>query len=87
MYGTTRFGISATPRPEDKIALRAGDVWTWIAIDADSRLGISYLVGKQDANDAYRMTQNLSSRIANRFQLTTDGYHVLSQCGREHIRF
>jgi len=62
--------------PEDKIALGAGDVWTWIAIDADSKLGISYLVGKRDAADAHRLMQDLSSRIANRFQLTTDGHHV-----------
>jgi IS1 family transposase len=62
--------------PEDKIALGAGDVWTWIAIDADSKLGISYLVGKRDETDAYRMIQDLSGRIANRFQLTTDGHHV-----------
>jgi IS1 family transposase len=61
---------------EDKKALGAGDVWTWIAIDADSKLGISYLVGKRDAADAYRLMQDLSSRIANRFQLTTDGHHV-----------
>ena len=54
----------------------AGDVWTWIAIDADSKLGISYLVGKRDATDAYRMMQDLSSRIVSRFQLTTDGHHV-----------
>jgi IS1 family transposase len=62
--------------PEDKIALGAGDVWTWIAIDAESKLGISYLVGKRNAADAYRLMQDLSGRIANRFQLTTDGHHV-----------
>jgi IS1 family transposase len=62
--------------PEDKVALGAGDVWTWIAIDADSKLGISYLVGKRDAADAHRLMRDLSSRIANRFQLTTDGHHV-----------
>ncbi len=61
---------------EDKIALGAGDVWTWIAMDADSKLGISYLVGKRDATDAHRLMQDLSTRIANRFQLTTDGHHV-----------
>jgi IS1 family transposase len=40
------------------------------------KLGISYLVGKRDAADAHRLMQDLSSRIANRFQLTTDGHHV-----------
>lgn len=76
----TRFGIFATPKaknaPEDKKALGAGDVWTWIAMDADSKLGISYLVGKRDAPDAFRLMKDLSSRIADRFQLTTDGHHV-----------
>ncbi len=62
--------------PEEKQALGAGDVYTWIAMDADTKLGISYLVGKRNAPDAYRLMQDLSSRIANRFQLTTDGYHV-----------
>src|SRR5579872_222411 len=62
--------------PEDKIALGAGDVWTWIAIDADTKLGISYLVGKRDALHASRLMQDLSSRITRRFQLTTDGHHV-----------
>ena len=62
--------------PDDKKALGAGDVWTWIAIDADTKLGISYLVGKRDAADAHRLMLDLSSRVANRFQLTTDGHHV-----------
>jgi IS1 family transposase len=57
-------------------ALGAGDVWTWIAIDADSKLGISYLVGKRDADHAFRLMQDLAARIASRFQLTTDGHHV-----------
>lgn len=61
---------------DDQKALGAGDVWTWIAIDADSKLGISYLVGKRDATDAYRMMQDLSGRVESRFQLTTDGHHV-----------
>src|ERR1700680_2957086 len=62
--------------PEDKIALGAGDVWTWIAIDADTKLGISYLVGKRHAPDALQLMRDLASRIVNRFQLTTDGHHV-----------
>ena len=62
--------------PEDKIALGAGDVWTWIAIDADTKLSISYLVGKRHAGDASRLMRDLASRTVNRFQLTTDGHHV-----------
>jgi IS1 family transposase len=62
--------------PEDKIALGAGDVWTWTAIDADTKLGISYLVGKRHAEDALWVMQDLASRVTKRFQLTTDGHHV-----------
>jgi IS1 family transposase len=46
-------------------------VWTWIAMDADTKLGISYLVGKRDADHAFRLMQDLAARIASRFQLTT----------------
>ena len=62
--------------PEDKIALGAGDVWTWVAINADMRLGISYLVGKRHAQNASRLMHDLAGRTVNRFQLTTDGHHV-----------
>lgn len=61
---------------EEMKALGAGDVWTWIAMDADTKLGISYLVGKRDADHAFRLMQDLAARIASRFQLTTDGHHV-----------
>ncbi len=62
--------------PEARKALGAGDVWTWIAIDADTKLGISYLVGKREAAYAYQFMQDLAGRICNRFQLTTDGHHI-----------
>jgi len=50
-----------------------GDVWTWTAIDADSKLTISYLVGTRDAGCAYEFIQDLAGRLAHRVQLTTDG--------------
>lgn len=65
--------------PEDKIALGAGDVWTWVAIDADSKLCISYLVGKRHAQDAARLMRDLAGRTVNRFQLTTDGHRVYTE--------
>lgn len=49
--------------PEDKIALGAGDVWTWIAMDADTKLGISYLVRKRHAQDALWVMQDLANRL------------------------
>lgn len=54
----------------------AGDVWTWTAIDADSKLIISYLLGGRDAEYALEFTGDLRSRVDSRVQLTTDGYKV-----------
>ena len=51
----------------------AGDVWTWTALDADSKLIISCLVGSRDAGYANEFMQDVASRLANRVQLTTDG--------------
>ncbi len=51
----------------------AGDAWTWTALDADSKLIISYLVGSRDAGYANEFIQDVADRLANRVQLTTDG--------------
>ena len=59
----------AVAAPED-----AGDVWTWTAIDADSKLIVSYLAGGRDAGYAYEFMQDVAGRLANRVQLTTDGH-------------
>ncbi len=53
-----------------------GDVWTWIALDADSKLICSWLVGKRDADCATAFIKDLESRLANRVQLTTDGLKI-----------
>lgn len=53
---------------------RAGDVWTWVAMDADSKLAISWLVGSRDAGYATVFIEDVASRLANRVQLTTDGH-------------
>jgi IS1 family transposase len=52
----------------------AGDMWTWTAIDADSKLIVSWLVGTRDAGAAYTFMQDVASRLRNRVQLTTDGH-------------
>lgn len=52
----------------------AGDVWTWTALDADSKLIVSYLVGGRDAYSAFQFIEDVSARLANRVQLTTDGH-------------
>lgn len=51
-----------------------GDVWTWVAMDADTKLAISWLVGPRNADAAYMLMRDLAYRVATRVQLTTDGY-------------
>lgn len=52
----------------------AGDVWTWTAIDADSKLLVSYLLGGRDAEAAQDFMHDVADRLANRVQLSTDGH-------------
>lgn len=51
-----------------------GDVWTFTAIDADTKLVPCWLVGLRNADCAYEFINDLKSRLANRVQLTTDGH-------------
>jgi hypothetical protein len=53
-----------------------GDVWTFTAIDADTKLMPSFLVGSRDAGCATEFMQDLASRLANRVQLTADGHKM-----------
>jgi len=53
-----------------------GDVWTWVAIDADTKLVVSWLVGDRGAATAFAFMDDLASRLAHRVQLTTDGHRV-----------
>ena len=63
--------------PEEKQGrLGYGDVWTWTAIDADTKLVPSWLVGLRDAGCGYRFMRDLQARLAERVQLTTDGHRV-----------
>ena len=55
-------------------ALSWGDAWTWVAIDADSKLIVSWLVGPRDGGSAYTFMTDVASRLRNRVQLTTDGH-------------
>src|SRR5271168_1994185 len=54
----------------------AGDVWTFTAIDADTKLVISWAVGGRDAGCAADFLQDVAGRLANRIQLTTDGHKM-----------
>ncbi len=63
--------------PENKQGvLGYGDVWTWVAMDAETKLVPSFMVGRRDAQTAKIFIDDLASRLSNRVQLTTDGYKV-----------
>lgn len=61
--------------PEQKEALGWGDVWVWTSIDADTKLVPCWLVGARNPTAANEFIQDLADRLANRVQLTSDGYH------------
>jgi IS1 family transposase len=51
-----------------------GDVWTWLAMDAETKLAISHLVGNRDSEYAMTLMDDLRQRVTTRLQLTTDGH-------------
>lgn len=56
--------------PEDRAG---GDVWTWVGLDVDSKLVISWLVGGRDEECAHIFMHDLKSRLPNKIHLATDG--------------
>jgi IS1 family transposase len=54
----------------------AGDTWTWTALDADSKLIVTWLVGGRDSDYAIAFMDDLRDRLANRVQLTSDGHRA-----------
>jgi IS1 family transposase len=63
--------------PQAKAApFGAGNVWTWTALDSDSKMILSWMVGSRDAETANFFMDDLSQRLANPVQLTTDGHSV-----------
>jgi IS1 family transposase len=67
-YAKQRNVAGAKAAPEG-----AGDTWTWTAIDAESKLIVSWMVGTRDAETALDFMHDLRSRLRNRVQLTSDG--------------
>lgn len=53
-----------------------GDVWTWVAIDADTKLVPSFMVGNRDSRSAKMFMDDLAGRLSSRVQLTTDGHRA-----------
>jgi IS1 family transposase len=60
----------------EQVQSGAGSVWTWTAIDADTKLIISYTLGDRGADTAKAFMQDVAARISNRIQLTTDGHRI-----------
>jgi IS1 family transposase len=52
----------------------AGDVWTWVALDADTKLVLTYRVGARDLQEAQLFMRDVAARLSGRVQLTTDGH-------------
>jgi IS1 family transposase len=70
---------------EEQMNAGAGDCWTWTAIDADTKLIISYMLGDRGIHTAMAFIKDLSERISNRFQLTTDGHRVYADAVEHHF--
>jgi len=54
----------------------AGDAWTFVSIDADSKLVINWMIGDRNATTAKHILDDLQGRLANRVQVTTDGHKM-----------
>ena len=63
----------------EQMAKGAGDCWVWTAIDADTKLIISYMLGDRGASIARDFMEDVAGRITNRIQLTTDGHRVYAE--------
>jgi IS1 family transposase len=61
----------------------AGDLWTWTAIDADTKLAVCWLVGDRGGDTAKLFISDLAARLANRVQLTSDGHAPYLQAVEE----
>jgi IS1 family transposase len=68
--------LAVSSAAEHKGKFGYGDVWTWTAIDADSKLVLSWAIGGRDSYTALAFMQDVARRLAQRVQLTTDGHKV-----------
>ncbi len=64
---------------EEKMAQGWDDAWTWTALDADSKLMVSYMVGQRGARWAKAFMEDVASRVASRVQITMDGHAVYAE--------
>ena len=71
VYAKDKNVASATAAPD-----KAGDVWTWTALDADSKLIVSWLAADRGVESASTFMNDVADRLSNRVQLTTDGHRA-----------
>jgi IS1 family transposase len=60
--------------PADYEGEHRGDIWTWVALDADSKLAITWLVGSRGLDDCWTFIEDLKHRLTRHIQLSTDGH-------------
>lgn len=75
-------GAKAKNTKPEKKAEGWGDTWTWVAMCADTKLIVSWFVGQRDYTAAYNLMIDLSARLSNRVQLTTDGNRLYVEAVR-----
>lgn len=78
VYAKQKNVPTAKAAPKD-----AGDIWTWVAIDADTKLVASYYVGNRDAEAARIFVSDLAGRLAGRAQVTSDGLKLYVEAVEE----
>ena len=72
-------GAKAKNVPLGKKDSGMGDVWTWVAVDSDSKLVLSYLCGGRDAEWANQFMKDVASRLTMRVQITSDGHRAYAE--------
>ena len=69
------------------VRLGDGDIWTFTALDADTKLMVSWLVGPRSQENATAFMQDIRSRVTQRIQLTTDGHGIYEAAVRAAFRW
>lgn len=64
----------------------AGDIWTWVCLDADTKLAVSWLVSDRSAEAAHEFMQDVAMRAPRRVQLTSDGYRAYQTAVEEAFK-
>ena len=65
----------------------AGDTWTWTALDADSKILVSWMIGARDSMTALYLMDDVRDRLENRVQITTDGHRAYLEGVEGGLRF